>query len=463
MKRNMKTVVPVAVVVLVVLGLSFPLSNLIIGAPSATLAGLETDDEAFKRAADILAAKCVNCHTEEYTLPFYANFPLARGIIEKDITDGIWYVNYQKELVRDDGQPVGEVILAKTEQVIVQNTMPPTHYWALHWDSALNAAEKETLLEWIYGVRAEHYATGLAVEEFKNEIVQPLPLSVEADPRKVALGDKLFHDKRLSTDNTISCASCHDLQKGGTDQEQFSTGVGGAIGPINSPTVYNSGFQFMQFWDGRAADLQEQADGPVNDPLEMATTWEEVIPKLEEDEAFTEAFLAVYPEGYSKDTITEAIAIFEETLITPNSAFDKYLMGDPNAISEDAKLGYEHFKEFNCATCHVGKLLGGQSFEKMGLKADYYADRGTGLIPQDYGRYNVTGDEDDRFKLKTPTLRNITVTFPYFHDGSTSDLSEAVDVMVKYQVGRRLTPQQNAQIVAFLETLTGEYQGQLLQ
>jgi cytochrome c peroxidase len=209
--------------------------------------------------------------------------------------------------------------------------------------------------------------------------------------------------------------------------------------------------------------LQEQADGPVNNPIEMATNWEEVIPKLEQDEALTQEFLAVYPEGYSKDTITEAIAEFEETLITPNAPFDKYLMGDENAIGEDAKQGYAHFKEFNCATCHVGKILGGQSFEKIGLKADYYADRGIEVIPEDLGRFNVTKDENDRYRLKTPTLRNITVTYPYFHDGSTSDLGEAVEVMAKYQVGKTLSPQQNEQIVAFLETLTGEYNGEPLQ
>lgn len=463
MLRKRKTALAIIVLVLILLGLAFPLSNLIIGAPSAALRGLDTDDETFKNASAILAAKCVNCHTEEYTLPFYARFPVAKGIIEKDIHDGLWYVNYQKELVRSDGKPVGEVILAKTEQVVAHDTMPPMRYVALHWDGKLNAEEREALLAWIRGVRAAHYATGLAADPFKDEIVQPLPLSVEVDARKAALGNKLFHDKRLSKDNTLSCAGCHDLEKGGTDQAKTSTGVGEAIGPINAPTVYNAGFQFLQFWDGRSADLQEQADGPVNNPIEMATNWEEVIPKLEQDEALTQEFLAVYPEGYSKDTITEAIAEFEETLITPNAPFDKYLMGDENAIGEDAKEGYAHFKEFNCATCHVGKILGGQSFEKIGLKADYYADRGIEVIPEDLGRFNVTKDENDRYRLKTPTLRNITVTYPYFHDGSTSDLGEAVEVMAKYQVGKTLSPQQNEQIVAFLETLTGEYNGEPLQ
>ena len=463
MQRRTRIAFPIIVLVLVLLGLSFPVSNLIIGAPSVTLKGLETEDAAFKEASAILAAKCVNCHTEEYTLPFYARFPLARGVIEKDILEGLWYVNYQKELVKPSGEPVGEVILAKTEQVIAQGSMPPGRYIALHWDGRLSAGEKQALMNWIHGVRAAHYATGLAADEFKNEIVQPLPLNVEVDAQKAALGNKLFHDPRLSKDDTLSCAGCHDLKKGGTDQARTSTGVGDAIGPINAPTVYNAGFQFLQFWDGRAADLQEQADGPVNNPIEMASNWEEAIPKLQQDEALTAEFLAVYPHGYSKDTITEAIAIFEETLITPNAAFDKYLMGDADAINDDARQGYAHFKEFNCATCHAGKILGGQSFEKMGLKADYFAERGTEVIPEDLGRFNVTKDENDRHKLKTPTLRNITVTYPYFHDGSTSDLGEAVETMSKYQVGRTLSAKQIEQIVAFLETLTGEYNGELLQ
>lgn len=454
----------VVLIVLILLALSLPVSNLIAGLPTSKLRTVTSDDPLYLNAMAVLGAKCVNCHTPEYNLPFYAAFPIARSIIEHDIRTGLKFINYLESLIPEEGQPVSEVVLAKTEQVITDNSMPPMRYLALHWNGGLSKTERETVLAWIHDVRAKHYTTEGVAPKFRNEMVQPLPPveSLNLDARKVALGDKLFHDTRLSTDNTISCASCHDLQKGGTDQARFSTGVGGAVGDINAPTVFNAGFQFMQFWDGRAADLQEQADGPVNNPIEMASNWTEVIGKLEQDEAFTKEFLAVYPEGYSKDTITKAIAIFEESLLTP-SRFDQYLRGDENALTDNEKRGYALFKQYGCATCHVGKILGGQSFEKMGLYQDYFADRGNVHTP-DYGRFNFTQREGDRFKLKVPTLRNIAITFPYFHDGTTSDLKEAVKTMVKYQTERaRISDRDADLIVAFLKALTGEYAGQPLQ
>jgi cytochrome c peroxidase len=218
-----------------------------------------------------------------------------------------------------------------------------------------------------------------------------------------------------------------------------------------------------QFWDGRAATLEEQAAGPVHNPIEMGSNWEEVIPKLEKDKEYVEAFKALYPDlGISGEAIVDAIATFERSLNTPNSRFDQYLRGDEDAINEDEKKGYELFKASGCATCHVGPAMGGESFERMGLKGDYFADRGN-VQEVDEGLANFTKNEDDRHKFKVPSLRNIAVTYPYFHDGQTTDLKEAVKTMATYQEGLELSDEEADLIVKFLNTLTGEYKGQLLQ
>ena len=266
---------------------------------------------------------------------------------------------------------------------------------------------------------------------------------------------------RLSGDDTISCASCHDLDKGGTDQEKVSEGVRGQLGGINAPTTFNSGFQFEQFWDGRAATLEEQADGPPNNPIEMGSNWEQIVGKLEADEAFTKAFNETFPDGYSKENLTGAIAVFERTLVTPNSRLDQFLMGKADALTDDEKQGYDIFIEQGCATCHVGNILGGQSFEEMGRKEDYFAQRGN-VREADYGRMNATGKEADRYHFKVPTLRNIKLTHPYLHDGTTSDLAEVVQVMARYQSGEKLSETDARLVAKFLETLTGEYEGKPL-
>ena len=276
------------------------------------------------------------------------------------------------------------------------------------------------------------------------------------DANKVSLGRKLFHDKRLSADNTLSCASCHDLHKGGADGSVSATGIRGQIGPINSPTVFNSAYSVKQFWDGRAATLEEQAGGPVNNPLEMGSNWKQVLGKLNQDPQLVGEFKRVYPDGITSENIVSAIATFERSLVTPNSKLDKYLRGDKTALSSVEAHGYQLFKA-NCISCHAGKNMGGLSFEKMGRKADYFADRHTPLTKADYGLYNFTHKEDDKFKFKVPTLRNIAQTAPYFHDGSAKTLTDAVRVMGKYQVGKNFNNAEVADLTAFLKTLTGEY------
>jgi cytochrome c peroxidase len=341
--------------------------------------------------------------------------------------------------------------------------MPPAHYLMVHWNGSLTNTEEELIRNWIGKLRKDHFRSENVAAAFELEPVQPIPEVVGLNKEKVALGNRLYHDTRLSRDNTVSCATCHDLALGGTDQAPTSTGIGGVVGPINSPTTYNSGLFIRQFWDGRAADLEEQAAGPVHNPIEMGSNWEEVIPKLEEDPAYVESFVKLYPDqGITGESIVDAIAVFERSLVTPNSRFDRFLKGEAEAISEEELRGYELFKSIGCANCHVGAAMGGQSFERMGLKEDYFADRGD-LTEVDAGQFNFTGEEGDRFKFKVPTLRNIAVTFPYFHDGQTDNLKDAVLIMSKYQEGRLLSDEEADLIVAFLETLTGEYEGRLLE
>ena len=295
-----------------------------------------------------------------------------------------------------------------------------------------------------------------------DEPIKPISPELKLDARKVALGDRLFHDKRLSKDNSMSCASCHNLSGGGVDGLPSSIGVGGARGPINAPTVFNSSLNFRQFWDGRAASLEEQAAGPVHNPKEMGSNWAEVLGKLSQDAAMVSQFKAVYPDGLQSKNIQDAIAVFERSLTTPNARFDKYLKGDTTALSPDELRGYQLFKAYGCVACHQGVNMGGNMFQTFGVMGDYFNKRGN-LTEADLGRFSVTKNESDKHVFKVPSLRNIALTAPYFHDGSAKTLNDAVDVMFKYQLGRSASLQDKELIVKFLHTLTGEYNGKPLQ
>lgn len=295
----------------------------------------------------------------------------------------------------------------------------------------------------------------LSSASFAVEPIVPIKDVTSAAPIKVKLGERLFHDKLLSPDHTISCASCHDLKKGGTDQLPVSIGIKNQKGPINSPTVFNSRYNIKQFWDGRAKDLVEQAAGPVTNPKEMGSNWTYVIKTLKSDPKYVSLFKSSYGGEINQATITQAIAEFEETLVTP-SRFDDYLLGNKTAITKQEKLGYEKFKAIGCTACHNGINVGGAMFMKMGLVHDYFKDRGTALTDADLGVYNVTKKESDKHVFKVPTLRNIELTQPYFHDGQTKSLSEAVIKMAHYQLGRKLPKEDVADIVSFLKSLTGK-------
>ena len=282
------------------------------------------------------------------------------------------------------------------------------------------------------------------------EPIEPIKPHRVTHPAKVELGKKLWFDPRLSKSGFISCNSCHNLSMGGSDNLKTSIGDKWQKGPINSPTVLNSSLNLAQFWDGRAADLKEQAGGPIANPGEMAFTHTLAIDVLQSIPGYVREFKQVFgKDKIDIDQVTTAIAEFEKTLVTPNSRFDQWLLGKKDALTKTELEGYKLFKDSGCVACHNGEAVGGNSFQKMGLVEPY-----KGNMPD--GRAAVTGNDADRFNFKVPTLRNVEMTYPYFHDGAANTLTEAVDVMGRLQLGKKFTKDENAKIVAFLKTLTGD-------
>ena len=403
---------------------------------------------------------CLSCHSADPKIPFYAKLPVAGKIVMKDIEEG--YRAYDMEKFMQDLKADGDfnpVDLAKIEKVVLDNRMPMAKYYLVHWGSQLTKEKQVIVLDWIATTRDAMYNDGLCCER-AAEPVRPIDRELVTDPAKVALGKALYHDTRLSLDNTVSCATCHEIENAGVDNHQYSHGVNDQLGGVNAPTVYNAVYNFVQFWDGRAKTLADQAAGPPLNPVEMASpSFDFIIAKLEADKAFAKEFAAVYPEGITEANITDAIEQYERTLITPDSRFDKWLRGDDAAISQEELEGYELFKKYDCATCHVGQNLGGLSYELMGLRNDYFADRGLEMTNEDNGRFKETLNERDRHRFKVPGLRNVEHTWPYYHDGTRETLEEAVRDMGTYQSGVTLKDSEVNSMVAFLKTLTGEYLG----
>ena len=268
-------------------------------------------------------------------------------------------------------------------------------------------------------------------------------------PQKVALGKRLYLDTQLSKNGKISCNSCHNLKTFGVDNEPTSPGHDGRRGGRNSPTSFNAALHSTQFWDGRAANVEKQALGPILNSIEMGMPSEAVvIERLKKDKSYPAEFAAAFPT--EKDPITyanvgNAIGAFERTLITP-SRFDEFLKGNDNALTPQEKKGAQVFVQTGCTACHNGATLGGMAFQKLGLVKPYPT--------KDMGRFEVTKNESDKMMFKVPSLRNVAKTEPYFHDGSVKTLNEAVSIMAEYQLGRKLTPEQVGDIVAFLNSLT---------
>jgi cytochrome c peroxidase len=284
-----------------------------------------------------------------------------------------------------------------------------------------------------------------------QEPITPIQAPVVKDAKLVELGKKLFFDPRLSKSGFISCNSCHNLSMGGSDNLKSSIGHNWQKGPINSPTVLNSSLNVAQFWDGRALTLKDQAAGPIANPGEMASTHDLAVDVLKSIPGYVAEFKATFgSDTVDIERVTQAIAAFEETLVTPNSRFDKWLKGDKRALTPTELAGYELFKDSGCTACHNGAAAGGNTFQKMGIVEPYKS-----TSPAE-GRIAVTKEEADRFNFKVPTLRNVELTYPYFHDGEAATLAQAVDVMGRIQLGKKFTDKENMQIVAFLKTLTGD-------
>ena len=295
----------------------------------------------------------------------------------------------------------------------------------------------------------------------RYEPIQPLQPPTRLDPQKVALGERLFNETRLSRDADMSCASCHDLSSNGADAHAHAPGRDGVSLSVNTLTVFNSSLNHRQFWDGRARNLEEQIDFVVSSASEFATSWPNIVSALKADDTYTKAFARLYRDGITANNVRNAIATFERSLITIDSRFDRYLRGDAEAITATEREGYQLFKNYGCIACHQGRNVGGNLFMKFGVFKDYFARRGS-LTRADLGRFNVTGQEQHRHVFRVPSLRLAALTPPYFHDGSVDTLTKAVQIMAEHQLGRDIPPQDIERIVAFLKTLPGEYRGRPL-
>lgn len=290
--------------------------------------------------------------------------------------------------------------------------------------------------------------------QVRSEPIQPIRRPDDLRASHVELGRKLFHDKRLSATGDVACASCHFVNEGGADHLQHARGVRAQVGLINTPSVLNSGLNFAQFWDGRAATLEEQVGSPLTNPTEMGFTWAQALEVIRRDPTYAEAFQRDFDGGVTEANVRVAIATYERALVTP-SRFDKWLLGDAQAITEDERKGYELFKSLGCVACHQGRNVGGNMFQRFGVMGDYFKDRGD-ITLADYGRYNVTKSESDRFVFRVPSLRNVEKTAPYFHDGTQKTLPDAIRTMARYQLGRMLSDADVVSLERFLKTLTGD-------
>ena len=300
----------------------------------------------------------------------------------------------------------------------------------------------------------------------------PVPADNPMTPAKIELGKMLFFDSRLSMDGTISCNSCHNVMSHGADGRPVGAGIHGQRGGRGSPTVWNSAFMTVQFWDGRAASLEEQAKGPVTNSVEMGMSSHDlVIERINQIPGYIEAFKKAFPKDknvITTDNVVRAIASYERTLITPNAPLDKYLRGNKKALSAQQIRGMKLVEEVGCTSCHTGENFAGEGFKMgegnyqpfpqiPGSKFDKMYD-----ITADLGRFEVTKKVEDKNVWRVPTWRNVALTAPYFHNGKVKTLDEAVRVMGKVQLGMDLTDAQVLDIVAFLNSLTGEFPKQTM-
>jgi len=417
--------------------------------------------EAKAQAEASMQAKCAACHgaaTDTYNPLLNI---LSFGMMQRDVEAG------QRSfcIVPDASVRASAVDLLKMDQVLIRRHMPPLAYRVMHPGTGLTEQDVATLRS-LYSTEAADAA--------RYGIISPAPEPADAqEAAKIQLGKLLYNDARLSTTNAVACASCHDLTKGGTDNLAKSEGVPGAdgkpqLGGVNAPTVYNTETNIRQFWDGRAADLKEQAGGPPLNPVEMGYAhpedWNKIAAKLAQSPELTVIFAAAFGDkGITADTITEAIAAYEKTLRTPDSAFDRYQQGDKAALSEAAIAGKAAFEQQGCATCHSGPTMGGQSFEYINTYANL-RDLATppNYTEGAYGLADFTKKEAHKDMFRVPLLRNVALTAPYFHTGSVNKLEDAVRIMIQTQGKEAPTDEAVQNITAFLQAQTGKLNGKSL-
>lgn len=295
----------------------------------------------------------------------------------------------------------------------------------------------------------------------QHEPIQPLPPAPELDSSKVKLGQQLFHDPRLSHNGKASCASCHNLSQGGVDRLAKSLDIRGGSDEINTPTVFNAAYSLYLTWNGRLPSLAAQLDDVMNNPRHMGNGWASALNELKGDKGVSATFRQVYGATINRENLTDALVIYQRTLVTPDAPFDRFLRGDEEAVSEGARYGYRLFKEYGCIACHQGVNIGGHMLARFGIFKDYFADQKQ-HSNADLGLYSHTGNDQDRHVFRVPSLRNVALTPPYFHDGSADTLLDAVGTMAEFQLGRSIPLEDALAIVTFLESLTGEFSGKPL-
>jgi cytochrome c peroxidase len=303
-------------------------------------------------------------------------------------------------------------------------------------------------------------AEGLLFSASTAEPIEPIPLEVDVDVPRATLGEALFFSTIVSADARVSCGSCHALKHGLADRSPVSEVAFRPKTPMNSTTLFNVRFFDKVTWTGRFASLESQLDALIKAPKLMGSSWADVTARVEADRSWTARFRAVFADGVTEANVRAVLLEYERSLITPNAPFDRWLRGDKRSLSLEAQRGYELFRDYGCISCHQGIALGANMFERFGVMRPYFGNVPT--TEADFGRFNVTHREDDRYVFRVPTLRNVALTPPYFHNGLAPTLDEAVRVMAEVQLGRELAPSEIRAIVAFLESLTGEYRGKAL-
>ncbi len=304
------------------------------------------------------------------------------------------------------------------------------------------------------------FAEGLGPSD-RGEPIAPVAPATDLDPSRVALGAMLFADKQLSSKNMLSCLSCHDLSTGGTVRAKQTVGYNGRLHRFNAPSIFNVGRNYRLGWRGNFTSLEQQNEAVLLDRNLMAVSWSVLISRLRSSPHYMAAFQNAYGRSIRRDDVLNALATYERSLVTPDAPFDKYLRGDLQALSDEAQRGYRLFKMYGCASCHQGSNVGGNVFQKFGIFVERHGNKG--VSNGDLGRWTVTHDDGDIGVFRVPSLRNVELTAPYFHDGSIASLNEAVALMGRVQLGQEIPENDVEDLVAFLKSLTGTFDGQPLK